>query len=59
MKIYIGINEGVVKIIELITQSWALQLMFGVTTAGIVIRVLGGAQHATPARTLSQEVENG
>lgn len=31
MKIYIGINEGVVKIIELITQSWALQLMFGVT----------------------------
>lgn len=40
MKIYIGVNEGVVKVIELITQSWALQLMLGMITVGIVIRLI-------------------
>lgn len=40
MKIYIGVNEGVVKVIELITQSLALQLMFGAIIVGIVIRLI-------------------
>jgi hypothetical protein len=40
MNIFVGVNEGVVKIFELISQSTALQLILGMIAVGVAIRLI-------------------
>jgi hypothetical protein len=40
IEIFVGVNEGIVRVFELITHSVALQLMFGVIAIGLVVRLI-------------------
>ena len=42
MKIFVGVsvNEGVVRIVELISQSTPLQLMLGMIVLGVAFRLI-------------------
>jgi hypothetical protein len=40
MDIFVGVNEGVVQIVELISQSTSLQLILGTITVGVAVRLI-------------------
>lgn len=40
VNVFVGVNEGVVQIVELISQSTSLQLILGTITVGVVVRLI-------------------
>jgi hypothetical protein len=40
VNVFVGVNEGVVQIVELISQSILLQLILGTITVGVVVRLI-------------------
>jgi hypothetical protein len=40
LDIFVGVNEGVVQIVELVVHSLALQMMLGAITVAVVVRLI-------------------